>query len=816
MANSDENGLELYDEDAHFTPLERRADGVLAGLMLGAFASVVFVALFANSDIRWVSVTGILAGTLVGYRLSERLARREHTWARFHPPERKVLLAGAWVLLALLVVLLLKKPFGISALWFGAAALLATGALSMLAYVKSDSTKLWVNREPRSPSPARLLSADYFMTGPEMVDKVVRAIELNQSVVLSGPRGCGKSFCVQKAIDVAAERGVIQRGAYRFLQGNKEIPRDYLVEDEIAFKTVQGTKGEDTVVPYRRSSPLFAFAKRSPVDGSPGRKKDSNNVICEITTSSGKIETVDKFVLFLDEINRFSDGVLDSLLSILEERKAVLAGEEYRLPVVVCMTMNPPGYDATARKLSPPLAARIGRSYRLFTPDLDTLSDVIIRSRLKALATDYGSKAGEPRFPEVPDHLIRKAALATLCLWGDILPVPGQLPKPGNDYLNRATRTLLESVLNRDSEIRDAMRVVSSLCLFGPDGRAAADWLTTAIGQALDEARVAGLKDQPAPLRKEHLTRTVVQCVAHKIYDNFSEGSRPDLTARKEQAVRRVCEWVFRLDATDSLIARIIDNSNDVSDSLLGPLGTDYQKIRACFLDAQVTPNELAKPWLDVGKTFKKNGTGTVEGLLLLLTEHNLVVPQDKDQGLKAGFNDRRHDELARRLARLGGPGMMPKLLSELFDERNPRIGAVRLSVWDEVASDPAVLLVGVERLREVLERTKSPSRRDVEMTVASLRAIRDYEPAPGEDIDPGEARLMESLKEIWGSQERPDATIANAIVALASTVRERAAAGKGERAYHYREVIKRIEQRLEMPLSPQKPLFVKVAGISK
>src|SRR5262249_33462359 len=184
------------------------------------------------------------------------------------------------------------------------------------------------------------------------------------------------------------------------------------------------------------------------------------------------------FVLFLDEINRFSDGVLDGLLSVLEERKATLAGRDYTLPVVVCMTMNPPGYDGSARKLSPPLAARIGRTYRLCTPDLDTLGDQIISSKMRALRETYhrdkaaweSARPGKPRWPEFPKidiRPIRKVGLVTLMLWGD---VTGQ--RAGTEYLTPRTRRTLRGVMAGDPIARARMRELTELCQFGPDGRA--------------------------------------------------------------------------------------------------------------------------------------------------------------------------------------------------------------------------------------------------------------------------------------------------------------------------------------------------------
>ena len=308
---------------------------------------------------------------------------------------------------------------------------------------------------PPTPPPPDLshLEGDgrFFMTGKDLIERVVRAIELDQSVVLSGPRGCGKSYCVEAAIAEAIRRGVIKPGQKVFLQGNREIPRDYLAEDEIGFRVLKraGTE-EERVLPYVRPAPLFRRAARDAVTGDPIKRypgrPDDKWVVCE------------KFVLFLDEINRFSDGVLDSLLSVLEERKAVLAGEEYRLPVVVCMTMNPPGYDGSARRLSPPLAARIGRSYRLYSPDLDTLGDEIIASKLATLRDGHRARCASgaaPDFPEFPittPETVRKVALVTLCLWGDVTQ-----GKAGNEYLHPRSQAQLKEALE-DPVAGPAMR----------------------------------------------------------------------------------------------------------------------------------------------------------------------------------------------------------------------------------------------------------------------------------------------------------------------------------------------------------------------
>lgn len=419
----------------------------------------------------------------------------------------------------------------------------------------------WLGARPEGPAPVPDTEEEdaSLQTGRSLVERIVRAIELNQSVLLTGPRGCGKSWCVEDAIREAQERGLIPPGAKVFLQGNREIPRDYLAEDEIGFRTVKREDGTLEVIPENRSAPLFTFAVRSREGGEPVLRDKSREVVLEFPEANGRPVKNPRFVLFLDEANRFSDGLLDSLLSVLEERKAVLAGREYRLPVVVCMTMNPPGYDASARRLSPPLAARIGRSFSLRSPDLSTLSDVIVRKRVQELQKQHDLNRASappdvlvPCFPDWDPVTVRLACLVTLALWGRIQP-----GRASFEYLTPATRELLDGLVKEDRTLAIHMDRLASLCRFGPDARAAADWLTAAIGLALEEA--TRLKYPKAVLSPLHLLATAQETLAHKIYDDFSAASRPELVRQKEESILAIAAHVFKVRSLRRLVARQVD-----------------------------------------------------------------------------------------------------------------------------------------------------------------------------------------------------------------------------------------------------------------
>lgn len=386
------------------------------------------------------------------------------------------------------------------------------------------------------------------VTGKKIINEIVGAIALDQSVLLIGPRGCGKSYCIEAAISEALSKNLIAPYSadveHLFIQGNSEIPRDYFAEDDLVFKLLRGE-----IVPRIRSAPLFKAAARN----------DDGELLVERGEARWPVLQGKRFVLFLDEINRFSNGVLDSLLSILEERRAVIGGEAVRVPVSVCMTMNPPGYDATAKNLSPPLAARIGRTIRLSTPDLDTLSDEIIVGKVDRSFPGTRWPVFKDSNVEltIPMVLLRAAGLTTLCMWGTSSTLA---TRPGLLYLTSETLTLIDAVAKTSAIARKAMDELSGLSLFGPDGRAAADWAVSAIGRAHSEALKS--KTKLATLENQHFISTVVSSISGKVVDNFSSASRPDLTVKKELAIRNLAIEIFHNRRIIQLLRRECDSDN--------------------------------------------------------------------------------------------------------------------------------------------------------------------------------------------------------------------------------------------------------------
>lgn len=485
----------------------------------------------------------------------------------------------------------------------------------------------WLLRNPQRDIPYRESSAEFVMTGPELTEKIANAIRLNQSVVLIGPRGCGKSRCINHGIRDAIASGFLVDGAHRFLQGNREIPRDYLIEDEVIFRP-HGKGTSMKVVPERNPSPVFGFALRKP-DGLPETFRNGNGeewVKCQLDPNlpigEGNPE-IGRFVLFLDEINRFSDGVLDSLLSILEERKTVMSGKEYFLPIVVCMTMNPPGYDATARRLNPPLAARITRTYRLYTPDLDTLTDQIVAKRLEVEHRRYEEyrklrkkehpEELHPDWPPLDPRIVRKVALVTLCLWGLPRAVESTTKPehPGMEYLTVDTRKMLIELANSDASLLAAMKELQALCHFGPDGRAAGDWIATAIDAAINNAKRRGDHSISNREVEDFLNRTVIETIANKIYDKFSPASRPELTVKKETILRLVARLVLHRNRFPDCGQYSIIRTVDEPDRLNGMFKTITQDTRLnsdslskLFIGAGLTKDAEVEQWAHVFDSY--------------------------------------------------------------------------------------------------------------------------------------------------------------------------------------------------------------------
>ena len=174
----------------------------------------------------------------------------------------------------------------------------------------------WITAKPRPLNRLDQSGAPRFHeTGPELIEALVGAIACGQHVAISGPRGCGKSYCIDQAIQIAERRHLIPRNGFVKIQGNKELPRDYLIEDDMTL-AVEKT----AVVPRRKDAPLFRFAKRhedGELRGRPVKTKDGYVKCFAVDENNRRLARKpmlphQHIVLFLDEVNRFSDGVLDS------------------------------------------------------------------------------------------------------------------------------------------------------------------------------------------------------------------------------------------------------------------------------------------------------------------------------------------------------------------------------------------------------------------------------------------------------------------------------------------------------------------------
>lgn len=358
------------------------------------------------------------------------------------------------------------------------------------------------------------------MTGEGLTMAIVENIRLRRSVLITGPRGCGKSYCAEQAIKLATAQGII--GGSRFLQGNREIPRDTLSEDML----IVDDGGQVKL--------LKALALR-PIEESGSVPREGFPDWPGILRGSGIDDPTlvwanrDWMVLFLDEINRFGDGFLDSLLALLEERKIVRRGQDYYVPIVVVATANPPGYDMTAKKLSPPLQARITRSFRVSQPDVDVLVHGVMPSKIQDFARAYPPGGA----PEVSLEIRYLAAGTTLCLWGDPMS-----DSKGRFFLTRATRTLLQRLMAANDHLARDMRELTLLIEFGPDARAVTDWVGCAMARAASEGA--------RTVTPKHLEDTAVNVLSHKVREKFNEGANPNLGIRRDRLILNIVQRIMR------------------------------------------------------------------------------------------------------------------------------------------------------------------------------------------------------------------------------------------------------------------------------
>ncbi|ASY61393.1 ATP-binding protein [Sinorhizobium sp. CCBAU 05631] len=469
-----------------------------------------------------------------------------------------------------------------------------------------------------SPNPLNKLDSSnverFYETGSDLIETIVGAIERKQHVALAGPRGCGKSYCVGQAANIAQQRGLIPPSGIIKIQGNKELPRDYLIEDDLALEVRSGV-----VLPKPKYAPLFSRARRDPGTGRP--IVINGRVEIEGDGANGLMKPGQTLVLFLDEVNRFSDGVLDSLLLLLEEGEAIMGGDTYQLPVVVLMTMNPPGYDSSARNLSPPLSARIGRQYRLLSPQLDVLTDTIAPSAI-ARATTTKPVSAEP-VSEVPDgeaavgevaasdaaatqlgpvrtpnvlppspRTLRRAAAATLCCWGN-----PATEKPSFEYLSEDMRRLLSGLARSDPALEAAMTTLSDLCHYGPDARALIDWIKAASVVARNEAMA--LWQRSIQVQGRHFIDSAITVISHKVQDSFSSASQPGNTRRKEEAIHVIVRTLMHgSPEIDALLRRRLDD-----DELLLPAaktiwtGGRAGQLRQEMIDHKVVEDAAVEQW---------------------------------------------------------------------------------------------------------------------------------------------------------------------------------------------------------------------------
>ncbi|WP_021781635.1 AAA family ATPase [Myxococcus hansupus] len=410
---------------------------------------------------------------------------------------------------------------------------------------------------PVSTEPEDTPGGALFESGDVLIRRIIDAIRLRRPVLVTGPRGSGKSHCAREAIERCVDEGVI--GGYHFVQGNREIGRDYLSEDSLTIRRERQNDPSSRPV----AQVIDALLVRGTGDSERISKRRGKNEHFPGIPDGGALEweASDWTVLFLDEINRFGDGVLDSLLSLTEERVIVRGGVKLHVPIIVVATANPPGYDATAKKLSPPLQARIARAYRVSQPTLETLSLTILPAQIQNyIALNRSSREGSNSATVSPD-LTKLIAAASLCLWG-----APSLSRKGVGFLTYATRQLLKEAMKADPVLSGAMVRLGELTSFGPDARSVGDWVGSAMGRALDREEDRLGATAQAAVAAPGVTHTDLidasnEALASKVRENFNEGAEPLKAAEKETLVEQVVSRVLRQPAVRAVFLYPVESA---------------------------------------------------------------------------------------------------------------------------------------------------------------------------------------------------------------------------------------------------------------
>jgi AAA domain (dynein-related subfamily) len=435
-------------------------------------------------------------------------------------------------------------------------------------------------------------------TGPAMIEKVRTLIALRRPVLLTGSRGCGKSRCAHRGILLAEKNGLI--GGNHFIQGNRDHPREYLSEDSLVIDggkavsipalamTPIGAKPDlSNVYQVEKPKAYIKWLEEKGLDPAdyPWPAMPASLVDAYIDDPEGDPRSLfwrstHWWVLFLDEVNRFGDGFLDSLLSLAEEGKIVRRGQAYYVPVVLVFTANPPGYDVTAKRLSPPLQSRIAAAYRIAQPSHDVLNAKILEDRLKQLryqvrATTViiptpgavnGSAGGKLQIV-VSNELRALACAYLLCLWGDpgIQPRNGARVTKGVHYLLPQTRLEIFEVAakagrsEKNRSLFDAWDDLGGVSEYGPDARAIGDWFALVIQNKID-AHDAKSSNDPIILSAADLRKECVAVLGKKIRETYNEASEPEKDGAKETLLLEIFDLIFSGPNTKAILRLVYGN----------------------------------------------------------------------------------------------------------------------------------------------------------------------------------------------------------------------------------------------------------------